>query len=104
MNCYRCHGLMVQDVTEFTSVPTVLRCVNCGEMFDELILNNRVKQLAKKNRKETKVICEDCLKSYYGKCILHKYYDDSMEANAERHMDKWSTRCEEESDDIGSAG
>lgn len=52
MNCQRCQGLMVNDITleaDSQSVETVglLRCLTCGERVDPTILANRAKPTKK---------------------------------------------------------
>ncbi|MFO0775243.1 MAG: hypothetical protein U0172_11330 [Nitrospiraceae bacterium] len=42
MTCHKCHGLMIHEHrTEFTPATNVWRCINCGQMVDPLIAENR---------------------------------------------------------------
>lgn len=47
MDCQRCHGLMVVELFEGVFIGTSptrtagWRCVNCGELYDALVLTHR---------------------------------------------------------------
>lgn len=44
MKCLRCNGLMVHEsalVAEEDTVAHYLRCLSCGEILDQLIMQNR---------------------------------------------------------------
>jgi hypothetical protein len=51
MNCPRCEGLLMSDQVynpqEVLYVLSKWRCLNCGENFDSLILQNRTTQKEK---------------------------------------------------------
>jgi len=51
MNCPRCEGLLMSDQVynreEALYVLAVWRCLNCGETFDSMILQNRIQQKQK---------------------------------------------------------
>lgn len=51
MNCPRCEGLLISDQVynqdEALYVLSVWRCLNCGETFDSMILQNRTHQKKK---------------------------------------------------------
>lgn len=51
MNCPRCEGLLMSDQVynrdEALYVLSVWRCLNCGETFDSMILQNRTQQKEK---------------------------------------------------------
>jgi len=51
MNCPRCEGLLMSDQVynrdEALYVLSVWRCLNCGETFDSMILQNRIQQKEK---------------------------------------------------------
>jgi hypothetical protein len=48
MNCRRCQGLMISDQlyhhNEALYVLSIWRCLNCGETFDPMIVQNRTNQ------------------------------------------------------------
>lgn len=45
--CRKCHGFMVEDrVTDCVTIAHVYRCVNCGNMVDEIIQSHRERQAA----------------------------------------------------------
>jgi hypothetical protein len=48
MHCPRCEGLLIGDQVynqnEALSVLSIWRCLNCGETFDPMILQNRTCQ------------------------------------------------------------
>lgn len=44
MNCPRCHGVMVCEEYSANSLegnPEAFRCVSCGEILDQVIIENR---------------------------------------------------------------
>lgn len=41
MTCFRCQGCLVQDRYVYLGV-TFTRCLNCGDVTDEVILVNRM--------------------------------------------------------------
>lgn len=42
LSCHRCRGLMVCDhVADVERLLSIVRCLNCGEIVDERILENR---------------------------------------------------------------
>jgi hypothetical protein len=51
MNCPRCKGLLMSDQVynqdEAMYVLSIWRCLNCGENFDSMILQNRTHQKEK---------------------------------------------------------
>jgi len=51
MNCPRCEGLLMSDQVynqdEAMYVLSIWRCLNCGETFDSMILQNRAHQKEK---------------------------------------------------------
>lgn len=51
MNCPRCEGLLMSDqvynADEALYVLSVWRCLNCGDTFDSMILQNRATQQAR---------------------------------------------------------
>jgi len=51
MNCPRCEGLLMSDQVynqdEAMYVLSIWRCLNCGETFDSMILQNRTLQKEK---------------------------------------------------------
>jgi hypothetical protein len=51
MNCPRCEGLLMNDqvynADEALYVLSIWRCLNCGETFDSMILQNRIQQKEK---------------------------------------------------------
>ncbi len=51
MNCPRCEGLLMSDQVfnqdEAMYVLAIWRCLNCGENFDSLVLQNRTHQKEK---------------------------------------------------------
>jgi len=51
MNCPRCEGLLMSDQVynqdEAMYVLSIWRCLNCGENFDSMILQNRTLQKEK---------------------------------------------------------
>lgn len=51
MNCPRCEGLLMSDHVynqdEAMHVLAIWRCLNCGENFDSMILQNRRQQKEK---------------------------------------------------------
>ncbi len=51
MNCPRCEGLLMSDQvynsSEALSVLSIWRCLNCGENFDSMTLQNRTQQKEK---------------------------------------------------------
>ncbi len=48
MNCPRCEGLLMSDqvynADEAMHVLAIWRCLNCGENFDSMLLQNRKQQ------------------------------------------------------------
>lgn len=48
MPCPRCRGLMVRSAYygNWESMPTMLKCVNCGNVVDQLILRHQRERLA----------------------------------------------------------
>jgi len=48
MNCPRCEGLLMSDqvynADEAVYVLSIWRCLNCGDTFDSIILQNRIQQ------------------------------------------------------------
>ncbi len=51
MNCPRCEGLLMSDQTYNSNEAmyrlAIWRCLNCGETFDSMILQNRMQQQEK---------------------------------------------------------
>ena len=51
MNCPRCEGLLMSDQAysqdEALYVLSIWRCLNCGDTFDSMILQNRKQQKEK---------------------------------------------------------
>ncbi len=58
MNCPRCEGLLMSDQIynpeEALYVLSIWRCVNCGESFDPMILQNRTTLKEKGTRQHSK--------------------------------------------------
>lgn len=58
MNCPRCEGLLMSDQVynreEAVYVLSIWRCVNCGESFDPMILQNRTTQKEKGTMQHSK--------------------------------------------------
>jgi len=58
MNCPRCEGLLMSDQVynqdEAMYVLSIWRCLNCGENFDSMILQNRAHQKEKGNMERPK--------------------------------------------------
>lgn len=52
MTCHRCNGFMYHGfLAEPNGIYVVKKCVNCGEILDEVIASNRVRPLNARIRK-----------------------------------------------------
>ena len=58
MNCPRCQGLLISDhlynKDEALYVLSIWRCLNCGETFDSMIIQNRTSQQGKEVTSQSK--------------------------------------------------
>lgn len=43
MTCHRCHGFLIVEIPPKAPF-TMIRCVNCGDCYDNLVLTNRYMQ------------------------------------------------------------